>query len=171
MRNFAAFTILFFCCLVFGCQGWVYRVPTKSMLPTIKVGDNCVINKFEYSNKPIERLDIVVFNAPEWAKKFTKSESDVKYLKRIIGLPNEKIEIKDNKIYINEKLLEESFDKIVDSNDLGKNFPAMTIPENEYFLLGDNRPESMDSRYWKPSTIKKEDILGKVIQIIPAEEK
>ncbi len=51
------------------------------------------------------------------------------------------------------------------------NFPAVTIPENEYFLLGDNRPRSLDSRYWKPPTIKGKEILGKVVQIIPAKEK
>ena len=113
----------------------------------------------------------MVFNAPEWAKKITNDNEDTKYLKRVIGLPNEKIEIKENKIYINDKLLDEPFDKIVDSNDPMKNFSPMTIPDNEYFLLGDNRPESMDSRYWKPATVKKEDILGKVGQIIPAEKK
>ncbi len=140
------------------------------MLPTIKVGDTCIINKYAYTSKPIERFDIVVFNAPEWAKKLVNDKEDTKYLKRIIGLPNEKIEIKDNKIFINDKLLEESFDKIVDMNDPMKNFPAMVIPENEYFLLGDNRPDSMDSRYWKPATVKKEEILGKVIQITPARD-
>lgn len=140
------------------------------MLPTIKVGDTCIINKYAYTSKPIERFDIVVFNAPEWAKKLVNDKEDTKYLKRIIGLPDEKIEIKDNKIFINDKLLEESFDKIVDMNDPMKIFPAMVIPENEYFLLGDNRPDSMDSRYWKPATVKKEEILGKVIQITPARD-
>lgn len=66
--------------------------------------------------------------------------------------------------------MEEPFDKIVDVNDPAKNFPAMTIPNNEYFLLGDNRPESMDSRYWKPATVKREEILGKVIQITSAKD-
>ncbi len=171
MRTGIFCTILVFCCLATGCAGWAYRVPTKNMLPTIKVGDTCVINKYAYLSKPIERFDIVVFNAPEWAKKITNDNEDTKYLKRVIGLPNEKIEIKENKIYINDKLLDEPFDKIVDSNDPMKNFSPMTIPDNEYFLLGDNRPESMDSRYWKPATVKKEDILGKVGQIIPAEKK
>lgn len=63
------------------------------MLPTIKVGDTCIINKYAYTSKPIERFDIVVFNAPEWAKKLVNDKEDTKYLKRIIGLPNEKIEI------------------------------------------------------------------------------
>lgn len=140
------------------------------MLPTIKVGDSCIVNKFAYSSKPIERFDIVVFNAPEWAKKVTNDNNDTKYLKRIIGLPNEKIEIKDNKIFVNDKLLEESFENIKSDGDDKKNFPAIIVPENEYFLLGDNRPESMDSRYWQPATIKKEDVLGKVTQIVPAKE-
>ncbi|CAN5459260.1 N/A [soil metagenome] len=171
MRFFIVCTILIICSLAIGCTGWAFRVPTDNMLPTIKIGDTCVINRFEYSSKPIERFEIVAFNAPEWAKKQVNLKENITFIKRIIGLPNEKIEIRDNKVYVNDRLLEEPFEKIIDVNDNMVNFPAVTIPENEYFLLGDNRPRSMDSRYWKPPTIKKEDILGKVVQIIPAKEK
>ena len=82
-------------------------------------------------------------------------------------MPNEKIEIKKGEIYINDNLLDESsFEKNVGGID----FPATTIPENEYFLLGDNRPNSLDSRYWKKPTIKREDIYGKVTTIIRKED-
>ena len=69
------------------------------------------------------------------------------------------------RFYINDELLDEPFDKIISNEDKMKNFPAMVIPEDEYFLLGDNRPGSMDARYWKPSTIKKEDIYSKIVEI------
>ena len=169
MRTFTVCTILFFCCLAIGCKGFAFRVPTENMLPTIQVGDTCVVD--QYSSFEIKRFDIVMFKAPESAKRMMRETGDIKYISRIIGLPKEKLEIRDNKIFINDKLLEESFEKIDEDNHNQKWVPAIVIPENEYFLLGDNRPRSLDSRYWKPATIKKEDILGKVIEILPIDVK
>jgi signal peptidase I len=169
MRTFIVCTILFVCCLAIAC-GWVYRSVAGNMLPTIQIGDSVVINKYAYDSKPIERFDIVVFNAPEEHKPRNNNQATV-YVKRIIGLPNEKLEIRNNKIYINQKLLDESsFEKIIDENNYKKDFPSKNIPKDEYFLLGDNRPNSEDSRYWKNATVKKTDVLGKVIEIIPKSE-
>jgi signal peptidase I len=127
------------------------------MSPTLKIGDVCSAGKIE--NSQIQRFDIVVFNMPEDIKKITGEKGNVKIISRIIGLSGEKIEIKQGKIYINDKLLDEPFEKVV---DVEKDFSAIVIPENEYFLVGDNRPESLDSRYWKKPTINKEDIAGKI---------
>jgi len=134
------------------------------MLPTIKIGNTCIVD--QYSKIEIRRFDIVMFKAPEAATKLTRETGNVKYISRIIGLPNEKIEIKDSKVFINDKLLDESFEKLTDDRDTKKDFPAMIIPENEYFVMGDNRPQSFDSRFWKPATIKKEEVLGKVVEIL-----
>ena len=169
MHFFLVSTILVFCCLAIGCKGFAFRVPTENMLPTIQVGDTCIVD--QYNSFEIKRFDIVMFKAPEAAKRMTRETGDIKYISRVIGLPNEKLEIRDNKIFINDKLLEEPFEKIVDVNDDKKWVPAVLISENEYFLLGDNRPRSLDSRYWKPATIKKEDILGNVIEILPVDVK
>ncbi len=76
-------------------------------------------------------------------------------------MSGEKVEIKNGKVFINDDLLDEPFEKIPFSD----NFKAVVIPENEYFLLGDNRPESNDSRYWKTIFIKRENILGKVVKV------
>lgn len=169
MRIFVAFTIIVSSCLVFSCKGFAFRVPTENMLPTIKVGDTCIVD--QYSKIEIRRFDIVMFKAPEYAKRVSRETGDVKFISRIIGLPNEKIEIKGNMIFINDKLLNETFEKLTDENDKLMDFPAIIIPENEYFLLGDNRPNSFDSRYWKPPTIKKEEVLGEVIEILPIDVK
>ena len=169
MRAFIVGTILVFCCLAIGCKGFAFRVATENMLPTIKVGDTCVVD--QYSNFEIQRFDIVMFKAPEAAKKMTRETGDVKYISRIIGLPNEKIEIRENKIFINDVVLDESFESIPVEFEKLKNFPATVIPENEYFLLGDNRSSSFDSRYWKPATVKKEEVLGKVVEILPVDVK
>lgn len=168
MRTFIVCAILVFCCLLIACKGFAFRVVAESMLPAIKPGDTCIVD--QYSSSPIVRFDIVMVSAPEELKKLY-GDKDMKIISRIIGLPNEKIEIRENKIYIDEKLLDESFEKIVSEDDRKKNFPATTIPENGYFLLGDNRPNSHDSRYWKEVTIKKEDVLGKVVTILPIDVK
>ena len=160
--------IVVFAFFLAACKGFAFRVATENMLPAVKPGDTCIVDR--YSSSPIARFDIVMFNAPEELKKIS-GEKDMKLIKRIIGLPNEKIEIREHKIYINDVLLDEPFEKIVDEKDRKKDFPAMRIPENHYFLLGDNRPYSLDSRYWKQATIKKEDVLGKVVEILPIDVK
>jgi signal peptidase I len=169
MRSFIICTILAFCCLAIGCKGFAFRVATENMLPTIKVGETCIVD--QYSPVEVQRFDIVMFKAPEAVKKLTREEGDVKFISRVIGLPNEKIEIKNDKVFVNDKLLEEPFEKITESEYPNKDFPAITIPENSYFILGDNRPNSFDSRFWKPAAIKKEDILGKVVKILPLDVK
>ncbi|HEX8734797.1 MAG TPA: signal peptidase I [Pyrinomonadaceae bacterium] len=167
MRAFLVCAILAFCCLATGCKGFGYKVTTENMSPALNIGDAFTVNPFADKSEPIKRFDIVVFQAPEETKKISGESGDVRYVMRVIGLPNEKLEIKDNKIYIDDKLLDEPFEKFVDEKDARKNFRAIVIPENEYFLMGDNRPHSNDSRYYKPATIKREDIYGKVFEIFP----
>jgi signal peptidase I len=169
MRTYLVCKILVFCCLAIGCKGLAYKVPTGNMIPTIQIGDTVFVNQFAYSSSPIERFDIVVFIAPEEVTKLRGLEADTRYIKRVIGLPNEKLKIEDNKIYVNGKLLIENFEKITEEDDYKKNFKEITIPENGYFMLGDNRPNSEDSRYWKNPIISKDKILGKVVEIIHQE--
>ena len=163
MRSFIVCTILVFCCLAIGCgMRWV-RVPTGAMQPTIKIDANVITDETAYSSgQPINRFDIVIHKAPidENSRKMGVDEN-TRFIFRVIGLSGEKVELKSGKVFINDKLLEEPFEKY-SSND---NFGPIFVPENEYFLLGDNRSESYDSRFWKPSTIKRENILGKAIKI------
>ena len=163
MRTFIVCTILVFCSFIAGCgKHWV-KVPTGVMQPTIKINADVITDEAAYtSGKPINRFDIVIHKAPitEESKKLGIDEN-TRFIFRVIGLGGEKVELKKGKVFINDKLLDEPFEKYP-SDD---NFGPIIIPENEFFLLGDNRSNSFDSRFWKPSTIKRENILGKAVEI------
>lgn len=116
-----------------------------SMYDTLNDHDIVLINKIVMKTNNINRFDIVVLK--------NNTDGD-KIIKRIIGLPGEKIEYKDNKLYINGEEIEDNF-KTNETTD----FTAET-KENEYFVLGDNRELSKDSRYL--GNFKKENIIGKV---------
>lgn len=150
--------------LLTGC-GIVYRMPTGGMKPTISPNDALIANPVAYSfGGKVERFDLVVFK-PNQEQIDQSGEQDLLYVFRAIGLPNETIEIKNNQIFINGLLLEEPYEKIIDSKDKMKDLGAIVIPENEYFFLGDNRPDSADSRYWKVPTIKKENVISQIVDI------
>lgn len=125
-------------------------VPSSSMENTIQTGDTIITNKISYVfNKKPQRGDIINFIAPD---------SREQYVKRIIGLPNETIWIRNGIIYINDIPLNENYTIPFIEEDCG----PYIVPENEYFVLGDNRENSYDSRYWKYKYVNTEDILGKV---------
>lgn len=156
MRNLLLVLLVLF--FLTNCSGQKYKISTENMSPALKIGDVCKAENNE--NIPIQRFDIVVFNMPEDVKKISGEKGNIKIISRIIGLPGEKIKIRQGKTYTNNELLDESFEKIVDTE---KDFSVIEIPENEYFLLGDNRLQSLDSRYWKKPTISRKDISGKIL--------
>ncbi|HEX6126258.1 MAG TPA: signal peptidase I [Pyrinomonadaceae bacterium] len=134
------------------------RAEGIGMSPTIKDGDNLVIGRRAYDrDAAIARFDIIAFMV----------SSDLFHYKRVIGLPGEKIEIKNGEVFVDDKLLHEPFEKEDWSES---NFGPLVIPEAEYFVLGDNRINSADSRIWQPSTIKRKSILGKIVEIVPAKK-
>ena len=127
------------------------RVSGTSMESTLKNGDILVLNKYIYNKDDIKRFDIVVVK-----------EKDEKLIKRVIGLPSETLEYKDNTLYINGKVVKEDYlkEETDDYKYEGK------IPENCYFVMGDNRDVSLDSRYF--GCFDKKQIKGKVIyQLLP----
>ncbi len=125
------------------------RVNQTSMNNTLYDKDIMLLDKISYRFKDIERFDIVVI------------KKDKEYLiKRVIGLPLENVEYKDNKLYINDKIVEENF-LHKDTSDYKL---EEVIPDGYYFVVGDNRPESLDSRYF--GLIKKNEILGKTNLVI-----
>ncbi|MDF2873255.1 MAG: Signal peptidase [Anaerocolumna sp.] len=127
------------------------EVPTGSMENTIKVGDRIIAFRLAYTFGEPKRGDIIVFNFPD--------DETQQYLKRIIGLPGETIDIKDGKVYIDGSTtpLEENYLKETPVGDYG----PYTVPEDSYFLMGDNRNDSLDSRFWENTFATKDEIIGK----------
>ncbi|NLL71093.1 MAG: signal peptidase I [Epulopiscium sp.] len=127
-------------------------VPTGSMEPTIMPKDRIMANRWSYFRKSPQRGDVVVFPYPD--------QPDILYVKRVIGLPGETIIIQDGKVYINDSEfpLSESYLNEKPRGDFG----PYEIPDGFYFMLGDNRNNSKDSRYWNHPFVEEKDIIGKV---------
>jgi len=130
-----------------------FYIPSGSMEPTLQVEDKIIVNKLVYRFKDPERGDIVVFQHPMLDPKLD-------YIKRVIGLPGETLEIKDSTVYINGEPLKEDY---LPEDLRFMDFGPVTIPENSYFMMGDNRNNSQDSRVW--GTLPREYIIGKAFLI------
>ena len=128
------------------------NVPTGSMLETIQLGDNIIGSRLTYKFSDPERGDIAIFKWPD-------DESQV-YIKRIIGLPGETVQIADGEIYINGEVLEESYGREV-MQDAGLAAEPITLGDDEYFVLGDNRNYSSDSRDPSVALIHRKEIIGR----------
>lgn len=123
-----------------------------SMMPTLRDQDRMIVNKFSYTIGEPKRFDIIVFEAPE----------NKDYIKRVIGLPGETIEYKDDVLYVNGKAYEEEYleENKREAIDGPLTEPLkVTVPEGELFVMGDNRRYSKDSRHI--GTIPMEKVLGK----------
>ncbi|MCF6410546.1 signal peptidase I [Pseudalkalibacillus salsuginis] len=134
-------------------------VDGESMMPTLHNGDRMIVNKFSYEVGEPDRFDIVVFHAPEGKD----------YIKRIIGLPGDKIEYKDDTLYVNDKEIPEPYlneykqslsgGNLTYNFDLSDEIGSQTVPENHVFVLGDNRQHSKDSR--NIGSVPMDEIIGK----------
>ena len=164
-----------------------FQIPSKSMVPTLKVGDFIVVNKWTYGlrlpvlrNKFLdvgnpERGDVVVFFPPHESRYF---------IKRLVGLPGDKISIINGTLFVNNEMIEQTISDIEPGNSrsvviseklgvkqfaiqknlrpsrLSQNFSA-TVPKDHFFMIGDNRDNSSDSRIWGP--VPKDRIVGKAV--------
>jgi signal peptidase I len=129
-----------------------FYIPSASMDPTLKVHDRVLVNKLSYHLHSVHRGDVVVFKAPPEER--TAQIKDL--VKRVIGLPGDTIEARDGHIYINDHLLNEPY---LPKGTISDDLPKQVIPANSYFMMGDNRTESSDSRVFGP--IKRSTIIGR----------
>ncbi|MEA5471223.1 signal peptidase I [Spirulina sp. 06S082] len=134
-------------------------IPSKSMLPTLEVGDRLVIEKITYLFRKPQRGDVIVFTPPDNAIRCNPSQPQAlpikdAYIKRVIGVPGDTVEVKNDRVFVNGNPLEEDY-----INDVPQyRFPPVTVPKNRYLVLGDNRNESCDSHVW--GFVEAEKIIG-----------
>lgn len=143
---------------IFG--GRIFKIPSSGMEPQLIVGDLIVVDNEHYKRRQIFREHVVTFLYPKDKKRI--------FIKRIIGMPGEEIAIKNNHVFINNSMFSDKHGTFDDSRHdkdryLRTNFGPVLIPENHYFLLGDNRDNSQDSRHF--GFVEKDSILGKALVI------
>jgi signal peptidase I len=150
-----------------------YKIPSKSMVPTLLVGDHILVNKFIYGVKiPLLRRTVIPVSEPKRGEIvvfiFPKDRSK-DFIKRVIGVAGDKVEIRNKKIFINDQEFKDPYGIYSDSLILPKsmqprdNFGPITVPDKSIFVMGDNRDESLDSRFWGFVDLK--DVEGKAIII------
>ena len=129
------------------------KVPTGSMKDTIMEGNRLIGFRLSYLFSNPKRLDVVIFKYPD--------DETQNYVKRIIGLPGDIVVIKDSKVYVNDVLLDEPYIR----EPMAANSQVLTysVPKGYYFMMGDNRNNSLDSRFWKNTYVAKDKILAKAI--------
>lgn len=151
---------IMFCVIKFVGQRTI--VIGDSMNPTLEDGENLITDKITYRFKDPKRFDIIVF--PQ------KANTSKLLIKRIIGMPGETVEIKDGRVYINGYELNETYGNEV-MNDGGLASDAITLGPDEYFVLGDNRNNSQDSRFASVGNIQRSDIIGRAwVRIWPLDK-
>ena len=150
-----------------------YKIPSRSMVPTLLVGDHILVNKFIYGVKiPLLRRTIIPVSEPKRGEVVVfiyPNDRSKDFIKRVIGVAGDKIEIKNKKIFINDAEFKDSYGIFSDSLVLPQslqprdNFGPIIVPEKSIFVMGDNRDESLDSRFWGFVNLK--DVEGKAFVI------
>ncbi|MBT7087156.1 MAG: signal peptidase I [Desulfobacterales bacterium] len=137
-----------------------FKIPSGAMMPTVEIGDHIITNKFIYELKKPEHNDVIVFIPPH--------DPDKKYIKRVVGVEGDVVEIRDKQLYINNKKITGGYEIFSDPSIIPKsstrgirdNFSPVIVPDDSYFVLGDNRDQSYDSRFW--GFVNREAVKGKV---------
>ncbi len=139
-----------------------FKIPTGSMESTLLIGDHLLVNKFVYGihsgfigkilpYKELKRGDVIVFKYPK--------DPDVAYVKRLIGLPGDRVEISGRTVSINGKPLVENYTQFIDPQSAYETDRVYEVPRDGYFAMGDNRDNSQDSRFW--GFVPRDNIIGK----------
>jgi signal peptidase I len=134
------------------CVAEARFIPSESMLPTLAVDDRLIVEKISYRFSEPERGDVVVFSPTEALKEQNYKEA---FIKRIIGLPGDVVEVKNGEVYVNNQKLTEKYILSPPSYQYG----PTKVPQGQYLVLGDNRNNSYDSHYW--GFVPRENLIGK----------
>ena len=143
-----------------------FKIPTGSMESNLLIGDHLLVNKFVYGlhsgilsklfpYKEPARGDVIVFKYP--------NNPEVAYVKRLMGLPGDKIEMIGRTLYINDKALKEDYTQYIDPGSTYDHYGPYSVPPGQYFAMGDNRDNSQDSRFW--GFVPRDYLLGKALVI------
>ena len=164
--------------------GLAFYIPSPSMVPTLKINDRVLVSRVTFRVRDPRRTDIIVFDNPDYSgpkiSAFARplqsvfelvgarQRKDRHFIKRIIGLPGETVEVKDGSVWINDKRLAEPWLP----KDVTTEWPEgekLTVPKNAYWVMGDNRDDSKDSRYFDTSHfVKRSAIVGpSVLRVWP----
>jgi len=140
-----------------------FKIPSGSMIPTLLVGDHLLVNKFMYRFTDPKRGDVIVFKYPDNPSR--------NFIKRIIAVGGDTVEIRDKVVYVNNDPQDEPFTQHISPEILPArysprdNFGPVTVPQNAYFMMGDNRDSSLDSRFWKNRFATRQAIVGRAFII------
>jgi signal peptidase I len=143
-----------------------FKIPTGSMESNLLIGDHLLVNKFVYGLHPgflskivpykqPARGDVIVFKYP--------NNPEVAYVKRVMGLPGDKIEMIGRTVYVNGEALKEDYTQYIEPGSIYSHYGPYQVPPGQYFAMGDNRDNSQDSRFW--GTVPREYLLGKALVI------
>ena len=155
-----------------------FKIPTGSMKPNLLVGDHLIVNKFIFAPtatalerlllpmRPIRRGDIIVFKFPDGPER--------DFIKRVIGLPGETLELNNQTIFINGQALNEPYAHYLfppagegqaDAFNIRRKYGPVTVPDGHYFMMGDNRDDSEDSRFWEATFLPQSYVKGRALFI------
>lgn len=143
-----------------------FKIPTGSMEKNLLIGDHLLVNKFAYGlhsgfwskilpYEELKRGDVIVFKYPKGP--------ETAYVKRLMGLPGDKVEMIGRTLYINDKPLTEPYTQYIDLSSAYEHYGPFYVPQGQYFAMGDNRDNSQDSRFW--GAVPQDHILGKALVI------
>lgn len=181
-------TVIFLIIAIYVLRGSVveaFKIPSESMVPTLRIGDHLLVEKVSYGlrmdgikigrfrllgtpNALVNysmpsRGDIVVFTRPDDPRS-PEDDSEINIIKRVIGLPGDKVEVRGTKVLINDQPLDEPYARWLEGGMAG-NFGPESVPAGRVFLMGDNRDHSKDSRFWSDPFLDVRLIVGRALFI------
>ena len=135
----------------------LFRIPSHSMQPTLLPGDYIFVSTSAYEDKPPQINDVITFLYPK--------DRDINYIKRLIGRPGDRVSIQNFDVFVNDQVIKQPYlDRNLVKKPFSRYMPQITIPKNKLFVMGDNRDNSNDGRFF--GLINQSDVIGKATRII-----